>query len=73
MNVVALFNVREQAWWWRIVDWEGAELARSDAEYQSIAEALEAGSEHRQRLTARRPPILLRAVLRVRRRPGDAA
>jgi hypothetical protein len=76
MHVVAYFSVTDQAWWWRIVHWTGTEVARSSAEDASMAAALEAGAAHRQRLTARRPTVLRRPALHVRRRgvrPRDAA
>jgi hypothetical protein len=69
MNVVALFDAGRQAWFWRIVNDAGDEIANSGAgrHYPSLAEALRAGAAHREQLGAGRPPILRKPV-RVRRR-----
>ena len=62
MNVVAVFDSRGQTWSWRLVDEAGHAVFSSGTEYPSMAEALKAGAEHRERLAARRPPIVRRPI-----------
>jgi hypothetical protein len=69
MNVVAVFDSRGQTWSWRVVDDAGHAVSSSGTEYPSMAEALKAGAEHRDRLAARRPPIVRQPAQARRPRP----
>jgi hypothetical protein len=54
---------------WRIVDEAGNQLSSSGTDYGSMAEALKAGAEHRDRIAGRRPGILRQPTRRRRARP----
>jgi hypothetical protein len=43
MHLTALSDASSALWWWKIVDTNGDEVARSASDYPSVAEALEAG------------------------------
>jgi hypothetical protein len=69
MNVVAVFDGRHQAWEWRIMDEAGNPLTSSGTHYGSMAEALKAGAEHRDRIAGQRPGILRQPIRGRRARP----